>query len=232
MFLLQVAGAEAVWRCSAERSACRYSGTDLGLGHCGPDGLALRAPLIASACIHARRPRRFWVLPVRLRLILSTAVKPFATRQTSIACLVWQGQRFCETFQALGLASESILSDSLGLLPRFVGGVTWVRARSPSSPRRAAPFPHLDTPGTRVCVVFLFGSASFRACVSSAPQTKPQVRQTAMIFDISPATLRVRPTLRVSVLNLPDLQLIENKKGSSGRTRTYNPPVNSRMLCH
>src|SRR6059036_188291 len=77
MFLLQVAGAEAVWRCSAERSACRYSGTDLGLGHCGPDGLALRAPLIASACIHARRPRRFWVLPVRLRLILSTAVKPF-----------------------------------------------------------------------------------------------------------------------------------------------------------
>jgi hypothetical protein len=113
MFLLQVAGAEAVWRCSAERSACRYSGTDLGLGHCGPDGLALRAPLIASACIHARRPRRFWVLPVRLRLILSTAVKPFATRQTSIACLVWQGQRFCETFQALGLASESILSDSL-----------------------------------------------------------------------------------------------------------------------
>src|SRR5437870_5803523 len=63
MFLLQVAGAEAVWRCSAERSACRYSGTDLGLGHCGPDGLALRAPLIASACIHARRPWRFWVFP-------------------------------------------------------------------------------------------------------------------------------------------------------------------------
>jgi hypothetical protein len=187
---------------------------------------------MASACIHARRRRRCRVLPVRLRLILSTAVKPFATRQTSIACLVWQGQRFCETSQALGLASESILSDSLDLLPRFVGGVTWVRARSPSSPRRAAPFPHLDTPGTRVCVVFLFGSASFRACVSSAPQTKPQVRQTAMIFDISPATLRVRPTLRVSVLNLPDLQLIENKKGSSGRTRTYNPPVNSRMLCH
>jgi len=26
--------------------------------------------------------------------------------------------------------------------------------------------------------------------------------------------------------------VIENKKGSSGRTRTYNPPVNSRMLCH
>jgi len=22
------------------------------------------------------------------------------------------------------------------------------------------------------------------------------------------------------------------KNGSSGRTRTYNPPVNSRMLCH
>src|SRR5262245_59188258 len=27
------------------------------------------------------------------------------------------------------------------------------------------------------------------------------------------------------------LQVIE-RKGSSGRTRTYNPPVNSRMLCH
>jgi hypothetical protein len=61
--------------------------------------------------------------PVRLRLILSTAVKHFATRQTSIACLVWQAQRFCETFQSLALASESILSDSLGLLLRFVGGV-------------------------------------------------------------------------------------------------------------
>ena len=24
----------------------------------------------------------------------------------------------------------------------------------------------------------------------------------------------------------------EEKNGSSGRTRTYNPPVNSRMLCH
>ena len=28
-----------------------------------------------------------------------------------------------------------------------------------------------------------------------------------------------------------DLQVLE-KNGSSGRTRTYNPPVNSRMLCH
>jgi hypothetical protein len=27
------------------------------------------------------------------------------------------------------------------------------------------------------------------------------------------------------------LQVLE-KNGSSGRTRTYNPPVNSRMLCH
>ena len=27
------------------------------------------------------------------------------------------------------------------------------------------------------------------------------------------------------------LQMVE-KNGSSGRTRTYNPPVNSRMLCH
>jgi hypothetical protein len=27
------------------------------------------------------------------------------------------------------------------------------------------------------------------------------------------------------------LQVLE-KIGSSGRTRTYNPPVNSRMLCH
>src|SRR5215467_8467314 len=31
------------------------------------------------------------------------------------------------------------------------------------------------------------------------------------------------------LLNLPNLQVIENKGGSSGRTRTYNPPVNS---CH
>ena len=26
--------------------------------------------------------------------------------------------------------------------------------------------------------------------------------------------------------------LADEKNGSSGRTRTYNPPVNSRMLCH
>jgi len=25
---------------------------------------------------------------------------------------------------------------------------------------------------------------------------------------------------------------VPEKNGSSGRTRTYNPPVNSRMLCH
>ena len=25
---------------------------------------------------------------------------------------------------------------------------------------------------------------------------------------------------------------VKKKNGSSGRTRTYNPPVNSRMLCH
>jgi hypothetical protein len=25
---------------------------------------------------------------------------------------------------------------------------------------------------------------------------------------------------------------VQEKNGSSGRTRTYNPPVNSRMLCH
>jgi hypothetical protein len=25
---------------------------------------------------------------------------------------------------------------------------------------------------------------------------------------------------------------VVEKIGSSGRTRTYNPPVNSRMLCH
>jgi hypothetical protein len=28
-----------------------------------------------------------------------------------------------------------------------------------------------------------------------------------------------------------ELEVLE-KYGSSGRTRTYNPPVNSRMLCH
>jgi hypothetical protein len=27
-------------------------------------------------------------------------------------------------------------------------------------------------------------------------------------------------------MTLPNLQVIENTKGSSGRTRTYNPPVN------
>src|SRR6266851_7315364 len=26
--------------------------------------------------------------------------------------------------------------------------------------------------------------------------------------------------------------IVPEKNGSSGRTRTYNPPVNSRMLCH
>ena len=34
-------------------------------------------------------------------------------------------------------------------------------------------------------------------------------------------SLRTRQPLRLS-----------KKNGSSGRTRTYNPPVNSRMLCH
>jgi hypothetical protein len=29
-----------------------------------------------------------------------------------------------------------------------------------------------------------------------------------------------------------DLPEVQEKNGSSGRTRTYNPPVNSRMLCH
>ena len=29
-----------------------------------------------------------------------------------------------------------------------------------------------------------------------------------------------------------DSLYLEQKNGSSGRTRTYNPPVNSRMLCH
>jgi hypothetical protein len=41
--------------------------------------------------------------------------------------------------------------------------------------------------------------------------------------------------LRVSALGLPDLQLIENKEGSSGRTRTYNPSVNrliNELLLH
>jgi hypothetical protein len=28
------------------------------------------------------------------------------------------------------------------------------------------------------------------------------------------------------------VQQTHEKNGSSGRTRTYNPPVNSRMLCH
>src|SRR5579859_1471620 len=32
-------------------------------------------------------------------------------------------------------------------------------------------------------------------------------------------------------INRQILQMPE-KNGSSGRTRTYNPPVNSRMLCH
>ena len=34
--------------------------------------------------------------------------------------------------------------------------------------------------------------------------------------------------------SLPIGRLINplQKNGSSGRTRTYNPPVNSRMLCH
>jgi hypothetical protein len=34
------------------------------------------------------------------------------------------------------------------------------------------------------------------------------------------------------LMSLSDLHVIEKMKGSSGRTRTYNPPVNSRMLCH
>ena len=31
---------------------------------------------------------------------------------------------------------------------------------------------------------------------------------------------------------LSGLLQVAEKNGSSGRTRTYNPPVNSRMLCH
>jgi hypothetical protein len=31
---------------------------------------------------------------------------------------------------------------------------------------------------------------------------------------------------------LADFPEVQERNGSSGRTRTYNPPVNSRMLCH
>ena len=49
--------------------------------------------------------------------------------------------------------------------------------------------------------------------------------ESTVIFDVT-----VLPTvgwiwLRSEVINY-------TKIGSSGRTRTYNPPVNSRMLCH
>ena len=34
------------------------------------------------------------------------------------------------------------------------------------------------------------------------------------------------------ILGMSRFVQAEQKNGSSGRTRTYNPPVNSRMLCH
>src|SRR5579883_2138033 len=33
-------------------------------------------------------------------------------------------------------------------------------------------------------------------------------------------------------VNFANAEEVAEKNGSSGRTRTYNPPVNSRMLCH
>jgi hypothetical protein len=42
-------------------------------------------------------------------------------------------------------------------------------------------------------------------------------------------TLRDPYLTQIVFWNSPELQ---EKNGSSGRTRTYNPPVNSRMLCH
>ena len=38
------------------------------------------------------------------------------------------------------------------------------------------------------------------------------------------------PQLKIGEIGKPNEDY--EKNGSSGRTRTYNPPVNSRMLCH
>jgi hypothetical protein len=42
------------------------------------------------------------------------------------------------------------------------------------------------------------------------------------------------PLRRENIATLSDVYggFAAEKNGSSGRTRTYNPPVNSRMLCH
>jgi hypothetical protein len=41
----------------------------------------------------------------------------------------------------------------------------------------------------------------------------------------------IRTIFLIQIL-FADLRQVQEKNGSSGRTRTYNPPVNSRMLCH
>jgi integrase len=56
-------------------------------------------------------------------------------------------------------------------------------------------------------------------------------------IDLHSATLTLKTaasTDRVLPLNTRALAALRatEKIGSSGRTRTYNPPVNSRMLCH
>src|SRR5262245_42050892 len=81
---------------------------------------------------------------------------------------------------------------------------------------------------TRCCVRIdvsapLFGQALLKKC---------KVRQAAMIG--RDPSLRPSGYLQPSgyaLKCLPDLQVIENKKGSSGRTRTYNPPVNRGIPC-
>ena len=49
--------------------------------------------------------------------------------------------------------------------------------------------------------------------------------------EIVSGTCGIRTIFLIRIL-LADLRQAQEKNGSSGRTRTYNPPVNSRMLCH
>jgi hypothetical protein len=51
----------------------------------------------------------------------------------------------------------------------------------------------------------------------------------SLLPDLADAPWYVRER---DVVNLFDRGQVLEKNGSSGRTRTYNPPVNSRMLCH
>ena len=82
-------------------------------------------------------------------------------------------------------------------------------------------------------VVAGLASHNFFAAKNQPPLPKADftLRIAPVSFDIAPAkTIHGSGALTWAKKYPSDPH--QKRNGSSGRTRTYNPPVNSRMLCH